>query len=168
MTSHDHIWRSLQEKIREGTCSNITMRFYSGDLRETYRWFRDIEKAAFRTELRYTPDELEERTKKDDLMFFFIFVDSSPFALVLGYRAEDFTDSFYLDTIAVRVTGEGIGRMIMWSLSHWAKTVGYKNIVLDTEELTERGIPLKRFYEKMGFKLLERSDDGNLRMIRKL
>ncbi len=168
MTSQEHIWRTLRNKIEEDTCSKISMEFYSGGFRETYQWFCDIEQAAFRSELRYTPDELERRTEQEGLLFFFIFVDGSPFAVVLGYTSYDLEDAFYLDTIAVRVTGEGIGKTIMWSLVNWAKSKGYKQILLDTEEVNERGIPLKRFYERLGFKVLERMEDGNLRMVRVL
>ena len=49
-------------------------------------------------------------------------------------------------------------------LIEWAKDSGYSSIFLDTEEVTEIGIPLVKFYKKSGFVIQNIEDDGNITM----
>jgi ribosomal protein S18 acetylase RimI-like enzyme len=128
-------------------------------------WFWDIEAQSFRESLRYDIRELEKRFKAKNVLLLFIVVNHEPEGVILGYK--DYSEErniFYLDTIAVKTRGMGIGRIMVRHLIEWAKACGYTAIVLDTEEVTEIGIPLVQFYKKLGFVIQNIEDDGNITM----
>jgi len=66
--------------------------------------------------------------------------------------------------LAVRRRGKGIGHIVIDFLIRWARTKQYQTIILDTELTDEKGIPLQQFYVKHGFKIVARSDTGNVTM----
>jgi GNAT superfamily N-acetyltransferase len=130
-----------------------------------YNWFQDIEKYAFREELRYSFKEVEERLNNAETLFFFILVNNEPEILMLGFLLPNKTKKiFFLDTVAVKHQNKGIGTIILKNLIKWLKKEGYNEIQLDTEEIDEKDILLKKFYEKFGFELKERDVKGNLNM----
>jgi len=120
---------------------------------------------GFRRELQYSFEELAESLENPELVFWFITVDGEPHILLFGYSIQDRQKkSFYLDTFAVKPRGRGIGNVVLEFLVRWAKTRKYHAIVLDTEELDEKGIPLQQFYAKHGFKTVSVSGKGDLIM----
>ena len=114
----------------------------------------------------YSQEEIEERLRKEEVVMMFILLNDNPEGLVLGYRLEDSSDDvFYLDTIAVRQKGRGIGKIILRVLFEWARKMGYKRIQLDTEEENETGIRLSYFYQQLGFKVINFEEEtGNITM----
>ncbi len=96
----------------------------------------------------------------------FILKDDSPEGLVLGYRLDDSPeDIFYLDTIAVRQKGRGIGKIILGALIDWARKMAYTMIQLDTEEENEVGLRLTYYYQQLGFRIINSEEDtGNITM----
>jgi GNAT superfamily N-acetyltransferase len=131
-----------------------------------YNWFQDIENLAFREELRYSFDEVEERFHNENLFLLFILSGDKPEAFLLGYSYLFNTKKvFFLDTIAVKHQSQGIGKIILKYLFKWVKEEKYKGIYLYTEEVDEKNIPLRNFYEQLGFILEERDVKGNLSMI---
>jgi ribosomal protein S18 acetylase RimI-like enzyme len=150
------------------------IRKYGGELKlvlpkscdeQCFRWFHILEEEDFRFELRYTREEIAERLNYPEVLFFFIIKEEIPEILVLGYNSPDYESRvFYLDTVAVRQRGRGIGDIVMRFLIHRALNKGYKAIILDTEEKDEKGIPLQHFYEEHGFEAITRTERGDLTM----
>ncbi len=132
-------------------------------------WFHELEAQSFRESLRYDRVELEERLRKENLLFLFLLVNDTPEGVILGYKINrENGNTFYLDTFAVRRKGKGIGKIMLNHLIKWAKANGYDAIELDTEAENEDGIPLQRFYETAGFLVQCIEDDGNITMSRTL
>jgi len=130
-----------------------------------FRWFQILEEEDFRFELRYTREEIIERLSHQDVLFFFVLKGEMPEILVLGYKLCDSDlPIFYLDTIAVRQRGRGIGHIVMEFIIKRTQKREYHAIVLDTEETDEKNIPLQRFYAEHGFKITARSDSGDITM----
>ena len=120
---------------------------------------------SFREPLRYNSEELQSRMNKYQVLLLFILVGENPEGMILGYPVErDQGLTFYLDTLAVKTRGKGIGRVILSSIIQWARQNEFSAIELDTEAENEVGIPLQRFYEKMGFIVQSIEDDGNITM----
>ena len=159
------IWQTLEAQLTRviGRPAKLVFPSTMDDL--YYKWFKTIEAAAFREELRYSSEEILERIEKPDLLFFFVTTGQEAHAFILGYTLEsEWERTFYIDTIAVRQQGIGIGSLIMNAAMAWARVKKYRAIVLDTEEKNEKGLPLRRFYEKLGFVLFDSDDTGNLTM----
>ena len=132
---------------------------------QCFSWFHIIEEEDFRWELRYSFEEISRILGKPDLVFWFITNDDDPQILLLGYSLpSEPVKSFYLDTLAVRRRGKGIGHIVMNFLIRWARTKRYEAIILDTELKDEKGIPLQQFYEKHGFKILSKAETGDITM----
>lgn len=133
---------------------------------EYYNWFLEIEKVAFREELRYSFKEVEEKINVEGVFFLFILIDNVPEAFILGNASQIETRRvFFLDTIAVKNQGRGIGKIMLKFLINWMKKENFEGIFVYTEDVDEKHIPLRDFYEKIGFILLNREIDGNLSMI---
>lgn len=128
-------------------------------------WFKEIEVEAFRESLRYNTEELKTRLNKKDAVIIFLALNECPEGVILGYpAAEDRGGTFYLDTVAIKTRGRGIGRIIFDFIIQWAKLKGYNTIALDTEVENETGMPLQKFYETIGFVVQRIEDDGNITM----
>ncbi len=159
------IWQTLETELTRVIGRPAKLVFPSTMDELYYKWFKTIEAAAFREELRYSAEEILERIEKPDLLFFFVTSGQEAHAFILGYRLEtEWERTFYFDTIAVLQQGRGIGRLIMNAAMEWARVKKYRAIVLDTEEKNEKGLPLRRFYEKLGFILFDSDETGNLTM----
>ena len=130
-----------------------------------FSWFHTIEKEDFRLELQYSFQEIAKILENPDLVFWFVTMDGEPQILLLGYSIpHEPGKSFYLDTLAVRRKGKGIGQIVIDFLIRWALKRKYRTIVLDTELNDEKGIPLKQLYAKHGFKVIAESETGNITM----
>lgn len=131
----------------------------------TYSWFRAIEDYNFRSELRYSFDEMKPILAKPELLFLFVFKDELPEIVVLGHTNPSQPDRvFRFDTFAINKRGKGIGHIVMDFLIKWARAKQYVAIELDTEETDEKGIRLQRFYEKHKFAVIAREPNGDITM----
>ena len=159
------LWRQLLlelAKMFEGTLDIVFPKEWNI---QCFSWFHIIEEEDFRWELRYSFEEIAKILGNPDLVFWFVTNDGDPQILLLGYSIpSEPVKSFYLDTLAVRRRGKGIGHIVMDFLIRWARTKRYGAIILDTESSDEKGIPLHQFYEKHGFKTVSRSATGNITM----
>lgn len=159
------IWTRLEADLSKLLHRQVQLVFPSSWDKTCHSWYETMEQAAFREELRYTPEEVFDRVDKPDLLLFFAISGREPCAVLLGYTMEgEWEKTLYVDTIAVREQGKGIGRAIMNAIVDYANLKKYRAIVLDTEEQNEKGLPLQRFYEKLGFVLYDRDERGNLTM----
>jgi GNAT superfamily N-acetyltransferase len=159
------IWRQLLFKLAkkfEGTLDIIFPKEWN---EQYFSWFHIIEEEDFRWELRYSFEKIAKTLENQDLVFWFVTMEGEPQIFLLGYSIPHETvKSFYLDTLAVRRRGKGIGHIVMDFLIRWARTKQYQTIILDTELTDEKGIPLQQFYAKHGFKIIARSETGNVTM----
>lgn len=131
---------------------------------EILTWFHEIENSAFREELRYSDNEIKERWNKENKRFIFLVDETGPLAVHIGYDLEPDSDTYYIDTLATKVEGKGIGSIIMKYIKEYAMEEGYTELELNTEEINERGGTLQRFYEKHGFQIVYTYPDGNIVM----
>jgi len=159
------IWITLIQKLEKKLNALTKLIFPEIWNNEYYMWFHDIEVTAFRESLRYLYEEIEKKLLNPNILFLYILVNNEPEALILGYLlVNEPKKTFFLDTLAVKSQGKGIGSLILKYVIKWLKKENYKLICLDTEEFDEKEIFLRKFYEKFGFVLKERDSKGNLSM----
>ena len=159
-----NLWRDLLPEVN-ALLQKSTKLVFPGEPDTYYQWFREIEKDSFREELRYTVDDLEERLQRDDILFLFFLSGDGPEILLLAYSDSDSLEkTIYLDTIAVKSRGQGIGSLVMKTLIEYSRKKGYTRILLDTEQQNDHNQELVTFYRKFGFRETEISEDGNITM----
>ncbi len=165
-SKNDPLWKRIEKELTPILGKGVTVFFPQVWSNQYLIWYKEIEEVSFRLALTYSQEEIEERLEKEEVLMMFILASENPEGLVLGYRLEDEPeDIFYLDTIAVRQKGRGIGKIILSVLIEWARKMGYKRIQLDTEEENETGIRLSYFYQQLGFRITNFDDEtGNITM----
>ena len=162
----DPIWAGLREELGKIAQMPVTLLFPEAWSEELATWFRDIEVEAFRPELRYGPEDIQERLEQSGLLLLFILFNGKPEAIALGYHLEDAeVETFYIDTVAVKHRGRGTGRALFAWLAKWAKKMGYGRLALDTELENESGFPLRDFYVRLGFREVHADETGNISMV---
>jgi GNAT superfamily N-acetyltransferase len=163
---NDPVWTEIVTLLRPILGYRTEIVFPDTWSQKYLSWFREIEQDSFRESLAYSEDEIGERLEKRDVLLFFVLIDGRPEGLLLGHTLDEaLVETFYLDTIAVKKRGKGIGRVLVTVLIKWAKKMGYRRIQLDTEIEDEKGIRLTRFYEQFGFSIIDSDDEtGNITM----
>jgi GNAT superfamily N-acetyltransferase len=162
----DPIWQEIKNELKPILGDTIALVFPETWSGKYLSWYKEIEQSAFRPSLTYSEDEIMECLAEADVLMMFITVDGLPEGLLLGYTFDDpSVETFYLDTIAVKQKGRGIGPVILTVLIKWAKKMGYCQIRLDTEFENENGMQLSSYYERFGFKVIDVDDEiGNVTM----
>ncbi len=149
------IWVNLETEISKKLGKDSRIEFPNHWNEDYLKWMKKIEKESFREKLRYLDNEIIVRINHPGLFLFFLLVDNYPEAFLLGYRfLRKNPKTFYLDSIAVKHSGRGIGTLILKYLINWAKKKKFNSILLNTELTNEKGFQLKRFYENFGFKVI--------------
>ena len=165
-TRNTSIWKNLENELSELFHSKIDIIFPDEWKEKFYKWYQEIEDIAFRKNLRYTFEEVKKRLTYNDIFFLFILSNNHPEAFILGYSCQiDSKKIFFLDTIAIKKRGQGIGTILLNYLKVWLQKESYSGMKVYTEEIDEKSIRLRHFYEKLGFSLETRENDGNLIMI---
>jgi GNAT superfamily N-acetyltransferase len=123
-----------------------------------------IDHEKFRPELQYTPEELMERLGNKDFVLFMLTCDGEPTAFFYGYTHEVDNSKFFLDTVATHIEGKGIGSTLVTLAIVYSHDVGYRSVELYTEDVDERGRHLVKFYEGMGFKVIDRNPERGVVM----
>ncbi|MFW9964656.1 MAG: GNAT family N-acetyltransferase [Candidatus Sifarchaeia archaeon] len=160
-----NVWEKMKDQLVPFLGDDLHIIIPESWSDQNERWFKDIETQSFRESLRYNTEELQTRLEEENVLFLFVILKDRPEGVILGYPVERKEgNTFYLDTFAIRTRGKGIGRIVLSSIIQWAKLNRYDTIELDTEAENEVGIPLQRFYETFGFKVLHIEDDGNITM----
>jgi len=163
---HKTLWKQLISDISNVLHKKVQIIFPDNWNEFYYLWFQDVEKNAFREDLRYNFSDVNDRLRNLNVLFFFIIVDQKPEALFLGYSPQGAENqTYYIDTIAVKHQGQGIGRFMLKSVIEWAKRVNFKTIMLDTEEIDEKKILLQKFYKGFGFRVVKKDQNENLTMV---
>jgi ribosomal protein S18 acetylase RimI-like enzyme len=159
------LWQQLKLRLSEIFEGKLDIIFPEEWNEQYFSWFHVFEEETFRLELQYSFEEIAKILKHSDLVFCFITVEDQPQILLLGHSiCNGNSRSFYLDTLAVRRRGKGIGHIVLDFLISLARTKQYQTITLDTELTDEKGFLLQQFYEKHGFKIIDQSETGNITM----
>lgn len=137
----------LTEKL--GETVNIGFKTYLDQ--KTIEKMTKIDHEKFRSELWYSSDELLEKSLKKDFLCLIVHLNGAPAAFLYGYDDEFDSHWFFLDEIATRVEGKGIGKMLIVLLLVYCFELGYTFVTLYTEEHDEKGRRLRDFYEHLGF-----------------
>jgi len=111
----------------------------------------EIDHEKFRSELWYNSKELIDKTRKKDYVCLLLYVSSKPTAFLYGYGDENNPNWFFLDEIATKVEGKGIGKTLIRLVQAYCYELGYHQIVLYTEDQDEKGRMLRQFYQSLGF-----------------
>ena len=157
-------WNAIATELNEkfNTHIQVIVPEYLTD--EILNWYHQIDQTAFRKELQYSDEELKERWNKPNKQLIFLVDETGPLAVHLGYDLEKDSDTYYIDTLASKVEGKGIGSILTNHIKDYAKQEDYSELQLDTEAVNERGVLLKHFYEKNGFRIFHNDPNGNLTM----
>jgi ribosomal protein S18 acetylase RimI-like enzyme len=110
-----------------------------------------IDHQKFRQELWYSHDDFIEKTMQRDFVCFVLSADGEPSAFLYGYDYADEPSAFFLDEVVTLVEGSGVGKILITLLLVYCYELGYRHVVLYTEDTDDKGRRLKRFYEHMGF-----------------
>ena len=133
----------------------------------SYKFAKAVERIdheKFRPELQYTLEELMERLGNTGFVLFMLTCDGEPTAFFYGYTHEVDNSKFFLDTVATHIEGKGIGSTLVTLALVYSHDVGYRSVELYTEEVDERGRHLVKFYEGMGFKVIDRDPERGVVM----
>jgi GNAT superfamily N-acetyltransferase len=151
--SYKRVIDSAEEALTESlgqACRIVVKRKLDG---ESIHIIERIESKAFRTDLRYTAEEIASRGRTSDFFLLFVMRSYTPIAFLYGYRDPSDRSIFYLDTVATLVEGRGVGStLIALALLHSLES-GYDRATLRTEEQDEKGRRLRGFYQNLGFEV---------------
>ncbi len=139
--------KRLTEKIGEA----VTIGFRTFLDQGTIEKITEIDHEKFRSELWYSRDELIEKSKKKDFICLIAHIKGNPVAFLYGYDDEFDSHWFFLDEVATRIEGKGIGKVLILLLLVYCYELGYSFVTLYTEEHDEKGRKLRGFYEHIGF-----------------
>lgn len=132
---------------------NKTFRHITAWSRDLQQALETIEQCAFSPDLRYTFDEMVERAARPGFEGLLVSDGEGPAAIVLVYQldddASDSRGTLYLDTLAVRDRGRGMGTRLLTFLIRRSTDAGLSRIVLDTEGAASE---LPGYYRRFGFR----------------
>ena len=130
---------------------------------------QDIDQESFRAELQYSLDDIRTRYHLSGFTLFTVECEDVVIAYLFGYHDSVDRSSFYLDTVATHVEGKGIGSILVLLNLLYCYDVGYKRVMLYTEEeLDEKGRHMRDFYEDLGFRRVSFDPKTGLEMMNDL
>jgi len=126
-----------------------------------------IDDEKFRAELRYTSEELEERSRRPGFTCFLLTLEGKPIAYDYGYDDEE-PGTFYSDSAATLIERRGVGSTLSALEAVYCYGRGYSCVKLTTEERDEVGRALRMYWERFGFAVVSAEEDGNIVMVMEL
>lgn len=143
--------RRAEERLTEklGERATISFRTYIDD--KLIQKITEIDHEKFRSELWYSREELLEKSNKKDFICLIVHINGEPAAFLYGYDDEFDPHWFFLDEIATRMEGKGIGKVLIVLLLVYCFELNYTIVTLYTEDQDEKGRRLREFYEHIGF-----------------
>jgi GNAT superfamily N-acetyltransferase len=141
---------ATQKKLIKTIGTNCTINVYRTLNDQLLQTIIKVDAQKFREELRYKREEILEHSHINGFTLILIECSSQPLGLAYGYDDPQ-TDGFFLDTLASMAERKGIGHILVTLLLIHSQNRGHNQVTLYTEEKDEKGRPLRRFYEKMGF-----------------
>ncbi|MGQ9679881.1 MAG: hypothetical protein ACUVV4_03840 [Candidatus Bathyarchaeia archaeon] len=142
-----------EEKLAESLGRPLTIKIKNHVDEAALSAIRKIESSAFREELRYTREEILDKSLNDGFVLILIYDVSKPLAFLFGYSDPSSSSTFYLDTVATIMERKGLGSCLVNLILLHCYESGYTFITLRTEEQDEKGRRLRLFYEKFGFRV---------------
>ena len=159
------VWRKLQTSFSEALGRDIRLFLPTDWSSDVYTLFQQLEQVSFRPSLRYTNAEMEERLKHRDVLLMYLMSDNIVEGVMLCYAVRPIANRvYYLDTLAVRRKGLGLGKLMIGALLEWVSQKDYLTLRLDTEEINETGHSLLSFYTSLGFVKTDEDDSGDITM----
>ena len=143
--------RRVEDRATEKLGRPCTLYIYSHLSDALLAKLEAIDHQKFRQELWYSHDEFIEKTRQRDFVCFVLSADGEPSAFLYGYDYADDPSAFFLDEVVTLVEGSGVGKILITLLLVYCYELGYKYVVLYTEDTDDKGRRLKRFYEHLGF-----------------
>ena len=123
-----------------------------------------IDHERFRLELQYTLEELRYRASMGGFALFILTCGGEPTAFLYGYTDEKDGTKFFIDSVATIIESKGIGSILVTLALVYCYEAGYGSAGLYTEEVDERGRRLVKFYEDLGFQIVEEDPDRGVVM----
>jgi len=123
-----------------------------------------VDKAAFRSELRYNEAELRGRVGKEGFTAIIAQCAEKPLGFIFGYDDLEVERGFYCDTLASSIEGIGVGSTLFTLMLIYCYDSGYKFLSLHTEDFDEKGRQFRRFYEAMGVEYLHTDPKDGVHM----
>lgn len=154
-----------EERLSEKLSQKVTVSFRTYIDETLIRKLTEIDHEKFRSELWYSNDELLEKSLKKDFICLVAHINDEPTAFLYGYDDEFDPHWFFLDEIATRIEGKGIGKVLIVLLLVYCFELNYTFVTLYTEDQDEKGRRLREFYEHLGFTYM--STDPELGVIMK-
>ncbi len=143
--------RRAEERLTEKLGEPVIIKFRSYLDETAIRKLTEIDHEKFRAELWYSGEYLLEKLLKKDFICLIIHINSEPVAFLYGYDDEFDPLWFFLDEIATKIEGQGIGKVLIVLLLVYCFELNYTFVTLYTEDKDEKGRQLKDFYEHLGF-----------------
>ena len=143
--------RRAEERLTEKIGEPVTIKFRSYLDETAVKKLTEIDHEKFRSELWYSSEELLEKSMKKDFICLILHVDNEPMAFLYGYDDEFDPLWFFLDEIATKIEGKGIGKVLLILLLIYCFELNYTFVTLYTEDQDEKGRHLRDFYENLGF-----------------
>lgn len=140
-----------EERLTERLGEPVTIKFRSYLDETSIRKLTEIDHEKFRADLWYSSEDLLEKSLKKDFICLIIHANNEPVAFLYGYDDEFDPLWFFLDEIATKIEGQGIGKVLIVLLLVYCFELDYNFVTLYTEDQDETGRHLKDFYEHLGF-----------------
>ena len=158
--------RLAETKLTNRLGGNARIRFIMGYDEGVLGIIHIIDREKFREELRYTPLEIEQRMMKPGFLCLLVYLEDKPIAFEYGYDVSE--GVYFSDSQATLIEGKGVGTTQFALEILYLYKKGYQQITLSTEELDDQGRTLRSFWERMGFNVTNREQDGNVDMMMEL
>ncbi|MBD3206736.1 hypothetical protein GF319_10405 [Candidatus Bathyarchaeota archaeon] len=155
----DDALNAAKNRLHEKLERECTISIYVNPNEQLLNQLEAIDHEKFREELWVTHQELEEKTRQKGFIAFMIYTDEQPIAFLYGYQEPGDPSGFFLDEIATRIEGKGIGKILIVLSLIYCVEVSYDHVALYTEQSDDKGRRLEEFYEHMGFYLVNRDPE---------
>jgi len=159
------VQKLAEEKLKESFGRPLYIKIKNHIDEAALSAIRNIESSAFREELRYTKEEILDRSLNDGFVLILVYDLNKPIAFLFGYSEPSNPSTFYLDTVATLIEGRGLGSCLINLILIHCYESGYAFITLRTEEEDEKGRRLRLFYEKFGFRVYPCDPSEGIAMI---
>ncbi len=143
---------------------SVEIKGYTSPSHALLRKVRRIDSAKFRKELRYSDEELTQRTSIPGFYCLIVYLNGDPVGFDYGYN--DSEDGVYFsDSAATLIEKKGVGRLLGILELLYLYENGYSAVKFTTEEMDEAGRPLRQIWEKQGYRTVQIFPDGCVDMI---
>jgi GNAT superfamily N-acetyltransferase len=157
-----------KERLKEALGRDCRIYIHVHMSEELARIVERIDHERFRLELRYTLEELMDRGGRGGFALFVLTCGGESMAFLYGYTDEQDGSKFFIDSVATLIEGKGIGSILVTLALVYCYETGYRSAGLYTEEVDERGRRLVKFYEDLGFEIVEEDPDRGVVMSSRL